>query len=198
MTPTIFGYLIAAAAIFMMPASMTMMLGLVLIASLLGGASAVTRPSLGGSSITPANFALVFLVIRILLSPAGRFPIVAKALVQNPFLAFFCIYGFITAFLLPRLFFHVMNVPQLRGEGAGIFSTAPVEFSSQNITTGVYLIGTFLAFLCALDAGENAEADRHHGPGAAHHAPIDDILHRLCQHRRLYVGFAAEDDFYPA
>jgi hypothetical protein len=153
MTPTIFGYLIAAAGIFMMPASITMMLGLVLVASLLGGASAVTLPSLGGSSITPANFALVFLVIRILLSPAGRFPIVAKALVQNPFLAFFCIYGFITAFLLPRLFFHVINVPQLRGEGAGIFSTAPVQFSSQNITTGVYLIGTFLAFLCALVTG---------------------------------------------
>jgi hypothetical protein len=153
MTPTIFGYLIAMAAIFMMPASITTMLGLVLFASLLGGASAVTLPSLGGSSIAPASFALIFLVIRILLSPAGRFPVVAKALVQNPFLAFFCIYGAITAFLLPRLFFHVINVPQLRSVTGGLFGTAPVEFSSQNITTAVYLLGTFLAFLCALVAG---------------------------------------------
>jgi hypothetical protein len=152
MTPTIFGYLIAAAAVFMMPASITTMLGLVLVASLLGGASAVTLPSLGGSSIAPASFALIFLVIRILLSPAGRFPIVAKALVQNPFLAFFCIYGAISAFLFPRLFFHVINVAQLRGVSAGIFGTSPVEFSSQNITTAVYLFGTFLAFLCALIA----------------------------------------------
>src|SRR3954466_331448 len=153
MTPTIFGYLLAITAIFMMPASITTMLGLVLFASLLGGASAVTLPSLGGSSIAPASFALIFLVIRILLSPAGRFPVVAKALVQNPFLAFFCIYGAITAFLLPRLFFHVINVPQLRSVTGGLFGTAPVEFSSQNITTAVYLLGTFLAFLCALVAG---------------------------------------------
>ncbi len=153
MTPTIFGYLIAAAAIFMMPASITAMVSLVLVASLLGGASAVTLPALGGSSIAPASFALVFLVIRILLSPAGRFPVVAKALVQNPFLAFFCIYGAIGAFLFPRLFFHAINVPQLRAVGGGLFATAPVEFSSQNITTAVYLLGTFLAFLCALVAG---------------------------------------------
>jgi hypothetical protein len=150
MALTIFGGLIALAGILMMPSSITMMVGLVLIASLLGGAAAISLPSLGGASIAPASFALVFLVLRILLSPAGRFPVVAKALVQNPFLAFYCVYGTITAFLLPRLFFHVMNVPQLRAVAGGLFATAPVEFSSQNITTGVYLLGTLLAFLSAM------------------------------------------------
>src|SRR6185312_1863300 len=153
MAVTIFGGLIALAGILMMPSSITMMVGLVLVASLLGGASAISLPALGGAGIAPASFALVFLVLRILMSPAGRFPIVAKALVQNPFLAFYCVYGAITAFLLPRVFFHVANVPQLRTVAGGLFATAPVEFSSQNITTSVYLLGTFLAFLCALLAG---------------------------------------------
>jgi len=154
MTPTIFGFLIVFAAICMMPASITMMLGLVLVASLLGGASALSLPALGGSSIPPASFALLFLVIRILLSPAGRFPILAKALAQNPFLACYCIYGALTAFLLPRLFFHAVNVPQVRMTGSwSLYATAPVQFSSQNITTAVYLLGTLLAFFSAMIAG---------------------------------------------
>ena len=151
MTVTVFGYLIVLAGIVMMPASITMMVGLVLFSSLLGGSSAITLPSLGGANVAPASLALVFLVLRVLLSPAGRFSLVAKAVAQNPFLVFYCIYGAVTAFVLPRLFFHVANVAQLRptrGAG-GIFATSPVEFSSQNITTAVYLLGTLLAFLCA-------------------------------------------------
>jgi len=153
MTVTIFGYLIVLAAVLMMPSAITMMLGLVLVSSLLGGASAIILTSLGGSGIAPASLALVFLVLRIFMSPAGRFPVIAKGLIQNPFLAFYCIYGAITAFLLPRLFFHAVNVPQLRAIGGGLFGTAPVEFSSQNITTAVYLLGTFLGFLGAMIAG---------------------------------------------
>jgi hypothetical protein len=149
MIPTIFGYLIIVAALVLMPTTITRMLGLVLVSSLLGAASAVSLPSLGGANITPASLALLFLVVRILLCPAGQFSIIAKAFQQNVFLAFFCIYGAVTAFLLPRLFFHVINVPQLRATGGGLFSTAPLEFSSQNITTAIYLIGTFLAFLSA-------------------------------------------------
>jgi hypothetical protein len=149
MTPTIFGFLIIAAALFFMRASITAMLGLVLVSSLLGAASAVNLPGLGGANITPASLALLFLVLRILLSPAGGFPIVAGAFQQNIALAFFCIYGAATAFIFPSLFYHTINVPQLRAIGGGIFGTAPVEFSSQNITTSVYLLGTFLGFLSA-------------------------------------------------
>lgn len=153
MTPTIFGYLIVFAAICLMPASITVMLGLVLVASLLGGAAAISLPALGGSSIPPASFALLFLVIRILLSPAGRVSILAKAFAQSPFFACYCIYGAVTAFLLPRLFFHAINVPQVRMLGGSLFATAPVQFSSQNITTAVYLLGTLLAFFCSMIAG---------------------------------------------
>jgi hypothetical protein len=60
MTVTIFGYLIVLAAVLMMPSSITMMLGLVLVSSLLGGASAIILTSLGGSGIAPASLALVF------------------------------------------------------------------------------------------------------------------------------------------
>lgn len=153
MTPTVFGFLIVFAAICLMPASLTVMLGLVLVASLLGGASAVDLPALGGSSIAPASFALVFLVIRILLSPAGRFEVLTKAFARNPFLTCYCVYGAVTAFLLPRLFFHAVSVPQLRNMGVGLYSTTPVEFSSQNITTAVYLLGTLFAFYSAMIAG---------------------------------------------
>ena len=147
MAPTIFGYLIAAAAIILMPAPITSMLILVLVSSLLGAGSAIDLPSLGGANITPPSFALLFLVLRVLLSPAGRFPIVARAFQKNLFLAFYCIYGATTAFLLPSLFFHTINVPLLRTGPGGLFATSPLEFSSQNITTAVYLLGTFLAFL---------------------------------------------------
>jgi hypothetical protein len=149
MTPTIFGFLIIAAALFFMRASITAMLGLVLVSSLLGAAAALNLPGLGGASITPASLALLFLVLRIVLSPAGGFPIVAGAFQQNVALAFFCVYGAITAFIFPALFYHTINLPQLRAIGGGIFGTAPVEFTSQNITTSVYLLGTFLGFLSA-------------------------------------------------
>jgi hypothetical protein len=149
MTPTVFGYLFAVAAIACMPASITTMLSLVLFASLMGAASAISLNGLGGATITPASLALLFLVLRILLSPAGQFSVVAKAVQQNMFFSFFCLYGAATAFLFPYVFFHALNVPPLRMLGGGLFATAPVEFSSQNITTAVYLIGTFLASLSA-------------------------------------------------
>jgi hypothetical protein len=149
MTPTIFGYLFAAAAIACMAASITTMLGLVLVASLMGAASALSLNGLGGASVTPASLVLLFLVLRILMSPAGQFSIVAKAFQQNMFFSFFCLYGAATAFLFPTVFFHALNVPPLRTVGGGLFATAPVEFSSQNITTAVYLVGTYLASLSA-------------------------------------------------
>lgn len=150
MIPTIFGYLIFAAGLLLMPATITSMLALVLISSLLGAASAIDLPSMGGANVTPASLALIFLVLRILLSPASRFSVVAMAFRQNVFLAFFCVYGAATAFLFPSLFFHLMSVPQLRTVlGEDLFATSPVEFSTQNITTAVYLLGTFLAFLSA-------------------------------------------------
>jgi hypothetical protein len=152
MSPTVFGYLVVGAALILMFGSITSMLSLVLIASLFGAASAVDLPGLGGASVTPASVAILFLALRVSLSSAGRFPVIAKAIQQNPYLAFFCIYSAATAFLLPELFSHTINVPPLRDVGnavGNLFATSPVQFSSQNITTAVYLLSTLLVSLSA-------------------------------------------------
>ncbi|HEX4178248.1 MAG TPA: hypothetical protein VHY57_07405, partial [Rhizomicrobium sp.] len=149
MIPTVFGLLITAFALWVMFRPAIDMVILVLFASLLGGASAINLPALGGSSITPANFALVFLTLRILLSPLGQAPLVLGAVKQNIFLVAFAVYGVLMAFLLPRVFYHSFNVPSLRVISLQIYAVSPVQFSSQNITTSVYMIGTMLAALAS-------------------------------------------------
>lgn len=149
MIPTVFGVLVTVFALWVMFRPATDMMILVIFASLLGGASAINLPALGGSSITPANFALVFLTLRILLSPLGRAPLVLGAVKQNIFLVAFAVYGALMAFLLPRVFYHSLNVPSLRVMSLEIYAVSPVQFSSQNITTSVYMIGTMLAALAS-------------------------------------------------
>lgn len=197
MTPTVFGYLVVAVALILMSGSITSMLCLVLITSLFAAASALDLPALGGASVTPASLAILFLVLRVILSPAGRFAIVARALQQNPCLAFFCIYGAATAFLLPALFSHTISVPQLRESGntlGNLFATSPVQFSSQNITTAVYLLGTFFVSLsaciaCGLERQSNRLLDTIFLVSWCHIAfgILDVILSKLGLHEWLDV-----------
>jgi hypothetical protein len=149
MVPTVFGLIITVVAIVLMRRSSTSMLILLLTATLLGGAAAIDLPSLGGANIPPAHFVLVFLILRLFFYRSFNFGTVAAAIRANAFLAAFAIYGVLTAFILPNLFFHAISVPTMRSLGLSIFAVRPLQFSSQNITQSVYLLGTVLTAMAS-------------------------------------------------
>jgi hypothetical protein len=111
-----------------------------------GGAAFV----LGHATIVPASFAFVFVFAHLLLSMFTRSDHTSLGLRTNNYFALFAIYGAVSAIILPRLFARVVSVSPLSGIGGGdLFLTRPVHFSSQNITTALYLLATFITSICA-------------------------------------------------
>jgi len=151
MSVTIFGLAVLVAGLFIfVRGSMTDMLTLVMLATLMGGSAAINLPALGGSSIPPAHLALVCLLLRAVLPGPGQMASLAPAIQANIFLIIFALYGAITAWILPRAFVGAIDVTPLRpGAVRVIYETAPVHFSSQNITTSFYMTGTLIAGLGA-------------------------------------------------
>lgn len=149
MSVTIFGVLIALVGLVLLwRGSVTQMLAFVMIVTLMGGSAAINLPALGGSSIPPAHLGLLFLVLRVLLPGPEQMAALGPAVQANSFLLIFCLYGSISAFVLPFAFAHVVDVTPLKpGAVRQQYETAPVHFSSQNITTAVYMMGTLIAGL---------------------------------------------------
>lgn len=150
MVPTIFGVLLIAVGIaLLMRGSVVAMFVVVIVSSLLGGSAAFILPALGGSSVPPVNIALLLLVMRIALPGSGQGDLVGAALRENLPLAVFVLYGFIMAFVGPRLFAGVIDVAPMRQGNGPLFATLALAPTSQNITTAVYMVGTLL---CAVGA----------------------------------------------
>jgi len=149
MEPTTFGALVMLAGVLLWRSSVTAMLCFVLVCTLFGATAAVLVPVLGNATILPANLALLFLAAKVLFSPAGRSAELAAAVRQNGLMAAFCCYGAATAFILPHIFSHGIYISPMRTVSERLFGVQPVAFSSQNITTGVYLMGTLLATIMA-------------------------------------------------
>ncbi len=147
MSLTFFGALmLMIGPLLLMGAGMIAMLAFVMVATLFGGSAAIELPALGGSSIPPANLALLFLLLRAVLPGHRQMERLGPALSANIFLIIFALYGAVTAWILPRLFAGALEVTPLRpGAVRQLFEASPVHFSSQNITTSVYLIGTLCA-----------------------------------------------------
>jgi hypothetical protein len=125
----------------------------ILACSLLGGAAALKLPALGGSTIPPAYFALGFLVIRVAMSPDIRRAGSAVVYSTQTLLIIYAVYTAITALLLPKIFAGQMNVSAMRVvhfAGSEREQLVPLGFSSQNLTTAVYLIGTMLTSICGM------------------------------------------------
>lgn len=146
MSLTPFGLVIAALGlILMLRASVASMLWLTMICGLFGGSAAILLPALGGASIPPIQFALVLLAARCLLPGSGQYVMVSEALRANMMLGIFTAYGIVTAMIASRIFAGTVQVVALRLKPAySLFATTPLAFSSSNITTSVYLIGTFM------------------------------------------------------
>jgi len=157
MEPTIFGIIVVVTGAFLWRYSVTTMLCFVMVCTLFGSTAALYLTALGNSTILPANLALMFLAAKVLLSPAGRFPNLAEVGRQNALLVVYCCFGAMTAFVLPHIFSHGIYVAPLRTVSERLYGVQPVRFSSQNITTSIYLMGTLLA---ALMAGAAVRSER--------------------------------------
>lgn len=73
--------------------SIESMFALLLVSTLFGGSAAIVLPMLGGSSIPPAQFALVFMALRLLVPGSGNGTAVGHAARANIWLAIFILYG---------------------------------------------------------------------------------------------------------
>jgi hypothetical protein len=117
--------------------------------NLLDGSAGVILTSLGGSSIPPGRIMLGFLALSCFTLVKQDSALFRRAIADNVWMVIFCIYSFVGAFLLPRIFQQSIDVFPLRPIGMRHqFDTIPLFFTSQNITTAVYLVGTGLAALC--------------------------------------------------
>jgi len=160
--PTLFGLISIAVGLLLLVRGTSLdLLRFMMISTLFSGSSAITMTALGGSAISPAHLALAFLIARILLPGSGEYSRIAPAVSVNGFLVFYALYGAVTAFVLPRLFAWQMYVAPLRPVTiTGLFDTVPLVFTTQNITTAVYMVGSMLAGVCATIVARKPDAPR--------------------------------------
>lgn len=143
--------------ILFMVGTVEAMFAFLMVSALFGGSAAIVLPALGGSSMPPVQFALMFTAMRVLVPGGGQLIPLREALRDNGWLIAFATYGIAIAMIGPRLFDGKIDVTPLRGltdarytsQGAYIYATKPLAFSSQNITTAIYLGGTLLTALVA-------------------------------------------------
>jgi len=128
---------------------------------LLGGSAALNLPALGGSSIQPAQFALLFVYLRILTPRGGFLGLLPDSIRANLWLVLFTLYGIAAALILPRLFAGAIDVYPMRAPNyATIFYREPLAPSPQNITAMVFLAGSLMIALsawctCRIQGGVN-------------------------------------------
>ena len=133
-----------------------------LISALFDGSAAIALPALGGSSIPPVQFALLFTTLRIIAPRGGYLAFLPEAIRANKWIVFFAIYGMVSAYLAPRLFAGAMGVFPMRPDPSmGPFDTVPLEPSSQNVTGAFYMAGALLLaissyILCRIPRGGQA------------------------------------------
>lgn len=147
----------AIGLILFMVGTVEAMFAFMMVSALFGGSAAIILSGLGGSSIPPAQFALVFMAMRVLVPGGGQFVALRDAIRDNAWLIAFATYGIVIAMIGPRLFAGQIDVTPLRGltetrytsQNAYIYAARPLAFSSQNITTSIYLAGTLLTALVA-------------------------------------------------
>jgi len=120
------------------------MLAFVLLCSLVGGSAAMIMTSLGGSSIPPGQLALFFLCLRIMMQK-GALPTIHLALRANIWFILFAAYGVAGAMILPRIFAGKIDVAPMKiVRLQNLLDSFPLAFSSQNITTAFYIVGSAL------------------------------------------------------
>ena len=126
--------------------------------TLFGGGAALI---LGHATIQPASLFMAFLLAHLLLSMFTRSDHTSLGLRTNNYLALFAIYGAVSAFILPRIFYHAVSISPLSGIGGrDLFLTAPLHFTIYNITTAVYLLSVLITSVAAGAAAADPKSRR--------------------------------------
>ena len=130
--------------------SLNSLFAFLLVSSLFLGSASVQLPALGGSSIQPSDFALIFVALRILAPSGGYAAALPEAFKEHAVLLLFVSYGVVSAFAAPRIFADAIDVAPMRlTDATDLFEAIPLAPTSQNITAAVYLIGTAISALVA-------------------------------------------------
>ena len=162
MVPTLFGLISIVIGLALLVRGTSLdLLRFMMFSTLFSGSAAIIMTALGGSSISPAHLAMVFLVARILLPGSGEYARIGPALSANAFLAVYAVYGAASAFILLRIFEGQMYVSPLRPVTVkSLFDTVPLVFTNQNVTTAVYMLGTLLSGICATIVAHRPDSSR--------------------------------------
>ncbi len=153
MLPTLFGAIVALIGVWCQfggyQRTLVAMFGLVVF----GAASALDLPALGGASVTPANFFLLFFLLRLVSMRGGAGALIAEIEPRRPLFLFLLLVLWIvgSAMLLPRLFAGTTDVFSLARTLDTDNGTVPLQPTSGNISQSVYAMGGFLA-ACATSA----------------------------------------------
>ncbi len=144
---TFIGYAqIVLGALVVVAGNMRHALVFLLVSALFNGSAAILLPSLGGSSIPPIQFALAFVLLRILMPGSAAIGDLPEAIKANRWFVLFSLYGIATSFVLPRIFAGSVSVYPMRYDMPGdLFATIPLEPTSQNFTAAFYLLGSLLS-----------------------------------------------------
>jgi len=146
MIPTITGVLICLIGAYLLFRPKIEMLAFSFVCTLLPAASAIDLPALGHSSIPPAMVSLAFLALQVIKSGAWRGPEMGLAVTKNAWLILYCLYGAVTALVLPRMFAGLINLIPMGQAGLGF---VPLKVTAQNTTQAIYLLGTGFGAVCA-------------------------------------------------
>lgn len=158
MIPTYFGVIVLLVGAWLLRrndplVSVCWMLGF----GLFPASAALVLPMLGNSSIPPSKLFLGFVMLSVLLRIRNRASLLNESLVANAPLILFSTYGFISAFILPRIFTFKIDVVPLRPVGLQhLLDTSPLVFTPQNVTTAFYMAGTALTAIATYIAGRIA------------------------------------------
>lgn len=162
MTPTIFGGLVIALGVWCQFGAWPRTVKVMLLLVIFGAASALDLPALGGASVTPANFFLVFYLLRIASMRGGIASVVAEVAPTRPLFPFLLLVVWIcgSAILLPRLFDGGTQVFSLSRALADDGGTTPLHPTSGNISQAVYALGGFAAACITAAFGRRPGAAR--------------------------------------
>lgn len=158
MIPTYFGVLVFVIGAWLMrrndPLVMVCwMMGF----GLFSASAALVLTALGSSSIPPARLFLGFTLLSVILHIRNRATLLNEAIVANAPLIIFCIYGFISALILPRIFAYQIDIVPMRPPALRhLRDTFPLTPTPQNLTTAFYMLGSALTAVAAYIAGRLA------------------------------------------
>ena len=141
---TYFAFIVIAASLW---ASGTRMITVFVVACLFGGSAAASLPGLGGAPLTPAVFALPFLLVQTVRTCGLRNALRPVATGPGVALALMVTWGVLGAVLLPRIFLGetFVNTTDRNSFSLGV-SLIPLRPNSTNITQACYVIGGAGAF----------------------------------------------------